>query len=231
MLFRKQPFGAKSKLSAILATALVLLLGFSSITHAMPTDSPKYRMFFGVAGGFGSTDWDMLVTPDDPLNALTLTNPVRASDKGFVFSVFAGFYMTPNFAIQVGFARFPKTRLVFAPFSNYNFPDNSVYNSIMSCTYAYSLLLKVIVPIPNYLRFRPFLDAGATFINRQDFLANKTHLAPQFGIGFIVALTQRFFATLDFQYYTGFGRSDIHPARDYIPFLYQIRFGLAVRFV
>lgn len=210
------------------AVLFVLVFSFSS-TSLAKSKRNFHRFFMGVGVGYGSTDWSMLVTSADILNPLLATNPISANDTGVAASIFFGFYMSPYFVIQAGFARFAKTQLSFADGNTYNKPSYDAF-SMYSNTYAYSLLFKIVVPVPGYPRFRPFLDAGATFIARSDILAHKAHLGPQFGIGFLVPLNHRFFASIGFQYYTGFGKSDKTPAHDYIPFLYQIRASLAVWF-
>lgn len=184
-------------------------------------------IYIGISGGYGSTTWSQLtVNSSSPAAA---SSPIAANDDGFVWGFLLGYQFSKNFALEANYMNFPKSTITFAPFSFY-FPTNPNSVTINSYTHAFSLFAKFIVPIHFVNHLSVFANAGAEYTHRDDILADKGRLGAIFGFGFIYALSQHISAQLAAQFYTGYGKAEILPANDYIPFLYQIQLALAYHF-
>lgn len=194
-------------------------------TYANATSAPFY---IGTSLGYGSTDWDMLVTQKD--SPASLSSPIGADDDGFVWGFLMGYYLCSNFALETDYMHFAKATITFEN-PNVYWPDQFTgTTTITSNTSAVNLMGKFIIPSYLLTQLNLFANAGLALIIRNDVLAKKTHPGGIFGVGAIYTFAHHIMSQIAFQFYTGYGRSEVKPAVDYIPFLWQIHFVLAYRF-
>lgn len=185
-----------------------------------------HPFYAGVASGWGTTDWRQITaTQNDYI--LSLSTPIRATDKGFVYGFVMGYEITPLFAFEINYMRFPTSRVQFDPFSLYAFEDH--ITSIHSFTYTYNFIGKFMAQVQG-TGLRGFANAGPAVIHRHDALAQSGHIAPTFGVGIDYVIEKRYMLELLFQYYAGYGKAVLKPAINYIPFLYTLHIKIMYRF-
>ncbi len=221
---------AMRKLTLLLALLAIPLSGLSQAAfHNHDEMWEAYPFYLGTEFGWGSTDWNQLTVPPDSPNLLTLSlsAPIKAGDKGFVYGFMTGYEINPHFAIELNYMRFPNTVVTFDPLSLYAF--NNGITSMKSSAYVYNAVGKFMVEI-NDTGIRAFANAGGALIHRHDALAENGHIGPTFGIGMGYVLIQRVMLELAFQYYAGYGKVVLEPAINYIPFLYTVHFKIGYRF-
>lgn len=210
-----------------------------SLTAAY-ADHPFY---IGASLGYGSTDWSELVNQDpNPDNApLVLdASPDSAKDSGRDYGFFIGYTFTPNYALELSYRRFQTSYVHFnILYSLYEYGDGTPIQDFYSSTYNYSLLNKFIWNVTN--SFSLFSDLGPGYTHRSDILANASNgisygpssiaqIVATFGAGANYEITPHFMATVEGDYSTGWGKSELYPVDDYVPFLYSVDFKLAYRF-
>lgn len=93
---------------------LIFILFFSIAGKATETKEQKSHPFYvGVTGGYGATTWGNLV-PKDPDNyALNTSVPLRVSEGGKVWGLFAGYQFIPAFALELSYMRYPNAKIYF----------------------------------------------------------------------------------------------------------------------
>lgn len=190
---------------------------------AEPELRQPYPFYVGATGGYGTTDWSMLVTQEyvnGALNPAALSSPVLAKDKGITWGFLMGYQPSPVFALEVNYTRFPTSKITFAPFSAY-WPDADDYTTIISSTYTYGMSGKFLIPLKGTKQFNAFASAGLSIVSRSDPMVSTKRIGAVFGTGLVYHITPTWSTELGFQYYTGYGRSSILPANDYIPFAYK----------
>ena len=189
-----------------------------------------YPFYIGFELGWGDTDWSMLVVkannPDEYLT-LSLSAPISAGDRGFVYGFMLGYEISTHFAMEANYMRFPDTSVVFDQFSLYALEHGIIH--MVSRTYAYNIVGKFMVPI-GHTHWRGFANAGAAITHRNDPLVDVYHIVPTFGVGMNYVFHLRYFLEVAFQYYAGFGKATLRPAFDYIPFLYTVHVKFGFRF-
>lgn len=192
--------------------------------------------YVGLLGGFGSTDWSMLVADcNNPWgtfgsscsSTVPSSAPIQAGDKGFVWGAVVGYEIQPHFALEAAYEDFPNTTVVFGDENFYNASMSAF--SFVSQTDAYSLVGKFMVQIANS-GVRGFANAGAALTHRSDMLNNIYHFTPTFGFGFDYVFRRHWMFVTGFQYYCGYGEANLTPAVNYIPFLYSLHVVMAYRF-
>lgn len=190
-----------------------------------------YPVYLGIDGGWGTTDWHHFIAKAntaDELSSLSLSLPISANDSGIVYGAYLGIEISPFFAMELNYMRFPETTVIFENQSLY-FMDIPGQVNMPSSTYAYNLVGKFMVPI-GHSHLRGFANAGAGLIHRRDVLVDTAHVGPTFGIGLNEIFLSRLMLELAFQYYAGFGKATFEPAFNFIPFLNTVHLKLSYRF-
>jgi hypothetical protein len=194
-------------------------------------------VYIGVLGGWGSTDWRMLVpkchgTKNDITNCKNLIDasaPLSAGDSGFIWGATAGYEIQPHFAIEGTVIRFPDTTITFNKVYNFYTKLNNIDDeTIRSITWAYYLVAKFMVQIGN-TPIRGFANAGPELTYRKDILADCVRINPTFGVGLDYLVAAHAMVEIGFQYIAGYGESNTKPASCYIPFLYSLHLKLMAR--
>jgi len=181
----------------------------------------KYPIYIGAIVGWGNTNWQQMVSQDDVTSTST---PTSAGGTGLAYGAVLGYEFEPYFALEANYMRFPDSNIELATPSVY-----SPITGFVSRTREASIVGKFLVPV-YHTGIRAFADVGPAYVHRKDVLADKGKLGGTFGVGMDYNLTQHFMTELSFQYYTGYGESELKPVLDYIPFLYTVNVRVAYRF-
>lgn len=182
---------------------------------------PFQPFYLGTILGYGNTNWHQLVND----NGMTdYSTPIRANDDGTAWGFVAGYYLSPTFAFEATYIKYPDARIKFSEYSTY-WPITHIF----SRTHTYSLMGKFSTPI-RLTKLRAFAGLGVAIIQRHDKLANTAHVGATFIGGFQRTFNQHLLTEIGFQYATGYGKSNIHPAHEFIPFLYAVYTKIAWRF-
>lgn len=214
-----------SKLKTIVATAISTLI-ISPAVFAHPTELSKYPLYFGVAGGYGSTNWHQL-KGTDPLSKFN--NPRSVKEGGETWGVFAGYQFTNHFAVEAEYYHLHKAELGFGSLSVIC-PSLSSGCTVTTHTDAVSLMAKYIIPIFNTGLFT-FASVGGTWIHRSDRIAEtNSNISPAFGAGIGYPINKHLFIEADFDVLLGHIISETLPVQDYIPFIYAANLKLGYRF-
>jgi opacity protein-like surface antigen len=211
---------------------LFYLLAFSlSSAHAADstTDKFRYPFYLGVTGGYGSTTWEGLVPTQNNQNAaLIISTPTYIEEGGAVWGFFGGYEFLPNFALEGGYLRYPNASVYFSSRSLYSFQNNG-QTVLNTHTEELSLVAKIMLFIPH-TQVRAYSSFGAAGVHRYDQLADIWRLSPTFGAGLNYNFTPRIMAEIGGSYTGGYGKSELNPAQDYLPFLLSAFLRLAYRF-
>lgn len=229
-------------LKQLLALLLFPLIDCNTLAqnsnHSLDYLFPSRTVYFGVNMGGGSTEWKYLVDTTDQDNAGQNSLPSAVNEGGPSWGVVFGFDVAKNFAIELQYMQFADANIQFLPSSAYfNSAGVQIFN-IVSKTDAYSLSGKFFVPIgfkPTHLR--AFAAIGAGIVERHDALVNENPNSasglPPSGDGTASCVTPYMSSGLDynftrhwimeggFQYYTGFGASEVDPVDSFIPFAWD----------
>lgn len=220
----------KLKLFSIFLFTTVAMSTTLASTTDWPTVWQERPFYVGVALGWGCTDWSQLVAQwktEMDYNTLTLSAPTSAGDTGFAYGFMMGYEVSPHFALETNYMRFPNTLITFDQYSLYAYEDN--VTSINSNTYVYNIVGKFMVQVAH-TGLRGFANAGGALTHRQDPLVDAGHITPTFGVGLDYVISKRIMTELVFQYYAGFGKAVLRPVLNYIPFLYTVHFKIGYRF-
>ncbi len=182
-----------------------------------PAEHPFY---IGGILGYGNTNWQQMISQD---GASSSSTPVSGGGSGVAEGLFFGYELTSHFAVEANYMHFPTADIQFSPGNLYGI------SSMTSHTNEYTLMGKFMVPL-GYSKLKAFSEVGPAYVQRSDVLADKGHVGAGFGVGLDYNITPRWMTELGFQYYTGFGTSELEPVYDYIPFLYTVNLRLAYRF-
>lgn len=205
------------------------------------------NFYFGVNMGGGSTEWKYLVDTTDPNGGgTTLATPTAVSEGGPSWGVVIGYSITKNFAIEWQYMRFANSTIHFDPGSAYVDQNNNNILSIVSKTDAFSLSGKFLVPFGSSIHLRAFAAVGAGLVRRQDPLVDfqvynnpppysnytgkdKTDfcVTPYMSAGVVYNFVRHWMLESGFQYYTGFGKSELDPVANFIPFAWDAYARLA----
>lgn len=199
----------------------LLLLGM----NVLAADVSR-NFYLGAMLGWGTTTWNYLVDRREFL--AQLVTPDRVHEGGMTCGLFAGYQFTSFIALELQYLRCPRAKIYFAPLSWYVVMDG--VSEVNSNTDAYSLAMKVMAPV-FHTPIKVFALAGGAMEHRADKLAKrKINYGGTFGAGLRMPISNRIFAELIFQYYTGYGQTNIIPVYKYMPFIYTVDFSLAYRF-
>ena len=214
----------------ICVVSLIMLLLSASSTYS--SSIPDY--FIGVSSGFGSTTWSQIVTPPnhpkDPssqYNPAVLSAPIGAKEGGMVWRLITGKMLLKNFSIQAEYTHFPKATFTIDAFSLYpQFKGKTTPTHVGTKTDSIDLIAKYIVTDPWMKTVDTFADIGVSYTRRRDMLDRGGSFGAEFGLGIDYELNLKYVITADIQVNTGFGKSELLPADDYVPFVYSAQMGI-----
>lgn len=200
---------------------------FSSSLYAIHPDIfPSKTVYFGVNMGGGSTEWKYLVDTTDP-NDPSYTTPSAVSEGGPSWGVVFGYDVSKNFAVELQYMQFADAKIRLSPYSPYPL------SSFTTHTDAYSLSGKFLVPLAR-TKLRAFAAVGVGMVERTDPLVgfdplktfsgkNKTAtcITPYMSSGLVYNFNRHWMLESGFQYYTGFGRTQLNPVASFIPFAWD----------
>ena len=211
---------------------LITFFGWTAVfsEKANPVDDPfRYPAYVGVTGGYGSTTWRGLVPALGNQNvALSISTPTWVSEGGGVWGFFAGYEVSPYFAIEANYAHYPDADVTFDVDSLFSF-ENDGLTVLHTSTETASLIGKVMLIIPH-TTIRAYSSAGIARVQRTDAITRGERISPTFAVGANYNFTQRVMGEIGGNYTAGYGESELNPANDYVPFLYSIFLKLAFRF-
>lgn len=210
-----------------------MLLTFSmclSWSYANGSENPAFHsLYLGVLGGYASTTWDGLVPNSKKQNAaLNMSTPVEVKEGGDAWGVFAGYEITPHFALETTYLHYSDAKIFFDNTSLFTFEHDNLTHFVTQ-TESFSLMAKLMIFLPN-TKVRLFSSAGIANVHRKDLLVNDWHLGPTFGLGLNYHFNEHFMAEFGGNYIAGYGESQLSPADTYYPFLYSATFRLAYYF-
>lgn len=210
-----------AKLFSLSISVFLLFYVTSSCAIVVPNYPFHYPHFYlGLTLGYGETTWNELDSDD---YFVTVSVPKESDDYGNTWGGFIGYQFGRYFALEAKYRRYPNTRITLDDFSFY-YP----LKAYTTHTQVFSSIGKFILPLANS-RINAFIDAGVAFTHRNDVLAKVTRVAPSFGLGFSSNASRRVIATLGFEYYIGYGKSEHMPLDDFVPFLFGVYFSLGYR--
>src|SRR3990167_10206170 len=133
---------------------LILVVGFVCKIGVAGTavdtkDIFKYKFYAGGVGGSGYTTWSGLVPlVENQNNAMSLSTPIQVDEGGGVWGVFAGYEITPFFAIEANYMSFPDAFITFDEDSLFAFEQNGM-TVLKSKTRTASAMAKIMLIIPK----------------------------------------------------------------------------------
>lgn len=204
--------------------SILFFLLFIFSAHA----EPLTPLYLGANGGFGSTTWKGLVPTTDHRNvALNISAPTNVQEGGGVWGGVLGFEFWPAFAIEANYLVYPRAEVFFAEDSLFAFENDGTIQ-LSSDTETVSLMGKILLTLPR-TKLRAYSSIGVGWIHRKDWLTDLWLVTPSFGAGFNYPIHSHWMTELAVNYMSGYGESELNPARSYIPFLYAVYFRLAYR--
>lgn len=186
--------------------------------------SRNNRFYLGTLFGYGRTTWGYLVAKDPEF---WFSTPTNVQEGGFAFGLLMGYEISPYFAFEGLYVRFPSATIKFHEGSEYD-SENHI-DHITSHSEAISLSGKFLAPIAN-TKLRGYGLVGVGLAHRSDALA-KTHnlFAPVFGGGLNYSYNEHFMTELGFNYYSGLALSEARVVDDFMPFLYTFHITFIYR--
>ena len=200
----------------ILVSTLIMCMA-ASAEEATPFPHPLY---LGGIAGYGATTWEGLVP--SPLNqnmAMNTSTPVMVREGGAVWGFFAGYELSPYFALEANYMRYPNAMISFDEESIFAF-DNDGLIELNTSTATLSVMGKIMLIIPD-TKVRAYSSFGAAEIHRWDDMTENKRLSPTFGLGLNYTIYDHVMMELGANYTAGYGESELNPAKDYVPFLYS----------
>ena len=201
-------------------------------------EAKSHSLYWGVSSGFGSTTWSQIVTPRNdpsdpsrPYNPAVLSAPIGAKEGGVAWRVLFGDRLLKNFSVQLEYTHFPRSTFTIAAYSLYpQFKGKSTPTVIPTRTDAVDVLGKFYITPPHLMRTHFFADLGVSYTRRRDMLDRGGSLGAVFGCGANYDVSDGYKLTVDAQVNTGYGKSELLPADDYIPFVYSVQLGVQHQF-
>jgi len=193
------------------------------------SDFPDSHAFYiGANGGYGSTTWIGLVPEIENQNiVLTMSTPIDVQEGGGVWGGFVGVEFTPFFALEVNYLSYPDATVFFDKDSFFSF-ENNEQTDLNTKTQAISLMAKFMLTLPR-THVRAYSSLGIGGIHRNDEMNNIWIATPSFGVGLNYVFTKHVMGELAGNYMSGYGTSELNPAKDYVPFLYAAYARIAYR--
>ncbi len=196
--------------------------------NAGPVLPDSHAFYVGVNGGYGSTTWIGLVPELENENmVLSMSTPIDVREGGGVWGGFAGVELTPFFALEANYLSYPDATVVFDKDSFFAFENND-QTELNTKTQAISLMAKFMLTLPR-TNVRAYSSLGVGGIHRDDEINNIWIAAPSFGVGLNYVFTKHVMGELAGNYMSGYGTSELNPAKDYVPFLYAAYARVAYR--
>ncbi len=210
----------------------LLVCFFCSVAFSQEAASEKqalkHPLYIGAAGGYGSTTWNGLVPTDENMNmGMRTSTPLSVTEGGGMWGAFIGYEISPHFALEASYARYPHATVFFDEESLFAFENNG-FLELHTDTDAFTFMAKIMLDIPR-TKLRGYSSFGVAEIHRWDDMMESRCDSPTFGVGLVYDVTPHVFAELAFNYIAGNGESELNPAKDYVPFLYSGMFKLAYR--
>lgn len=216
-------------LSLFLACFLSFFLIVCEAKQAIWTDKFNHPAYIGVAGGYGSTTWKGLVPLEENQNlAMSLSTPLSVSEGGGVWGFFAGYELSPYFAIEANYLAYPHATVSFSELSFFAFTYDG-RTEFSSHTEVVNLMGKIMLIVPR-TNFRIYSGAGIANVHRYDIYADLWRLAPTFGAGVSFHVNEHVLVDIGANYTAGYGESQLDPTETYFPFLYSVALRLAYSF-
>lgn len=199
---------------------------------------PSRTVYFGVNVGGGSTEWKYLIDttdprgPYDPDGPTDNSTPTAVNEGGPSWGVVFGYDVAKNFAIELQYIQFANSLVTFDSNGCGSYFGNANTTCTMtSKTDAYSLSGKFFVPVAH-THVRAFAAIGAGLVERRDPLvdanptlqpsgATASCVTPYMSSGLDYNFTRHWIMEGGFQYYTGFGASEVDPVDSFIPFAWD----------
>lgn len=196
---------------------------------AAPACDPFCHPFYaGVTAGYGATTWEGLVPAENNQNlAMSMSTPSNVTEGGVLWGLFMGYEVTPFFALEASYNRYPNAKINFSPDSIFTFNRNGT-SYLTSHTETLSVMGKIMLVIPR-TKVRVYSSAGIAAIHRWDQISDRNRGTPTFGFGLNYLITERVMAELGGSYTAGYGESELEPVNHYMPFLYSGFLRLAYR--
>lgn len=216
---------------ALVMTTGIMLATFASISPAAVIENNKFKypFYIGLSGGFGVTTWDGLIPEPENLNfAMILATPSHADEGGLSWGVFAGYEISPYFALEATYSHYPDAKVYFNDPSFFSI-DYFKLTEFMTHTESVSLMGKIMLMIPS-TSVRVYSSLGATNLHRKDLMINDWLVHPIFGAGANYNFTEHIMGEVGGTFTVGNGESELNPAEDYFPFLYSFFVRVAYRF-
>jgi opacity protein-like surface antigen len=210
----------------ILAAATLFI---TSASAATTEDTFKHRYYIGVTGGYGETTWEGLV-PKTLKNhiAMMFSTPVRVAEGGALWGVALGYEMSPYFALEGSYARYPNAKVSFDGYGSL-FTLNHHITELNTHTETTAINNKIMLIIPNTI-LRVYSSFGVAGTHRYDQTNDRWRVSPTFGAGVNYNFTDHIMGEFGANYTAGYGESELSPSEDYIPFLYSVFLRVAYRF-
>ena len=185
---------------------------------------PDWSMYFGVNLGGGATTWKYLVDTIDPPYAKTGVTPIKVKEGGPSWGLVFGVNVNRYFAMELQYMHFADSQIYLDPVIQ-NYP----VTYMISHTQAYSLSGKFYLPLGDRLTaFRAFSAVGVGYVIRSDVINKRAAcVTPYMSAGISYNFTKHMIVESGFQYYTGFGASEILPVQHFIPFAWDAYFRMA----
>lgn len=240
----------KSIFCKYLVSALLFSLPFDTAFASSSFDNifPKKTVYFGVNMGGGSTEWKYLVDTTDPLNDgvnPSFSTPTAVTEGGPSWGVVFGYDVSKNFAIELQYMQFANANIHLNQNSSYLDQNGNSIMDMVSKTDAYSLSGKFFAQVGD-THLRAFAAVGAGLVQRHDPLvgynvnaqivngngdlvdpnytgkdASVSCVTPYLSSGLTYSFTRHWMLESGFQYYTGFGKSQVNPVVSFIPFAWD----------
>lgn len=212
-----------------------LLICFLSILPLSPSwaDTPpayiNHSLYAGGMIGYGSTTWNGLVPSDQNQNlAISISTPKYTDEGGAVWGLLLGYEITPLFALEANYRRYPDADVGFDIDSLFAF-ENEDHLSFQTHTETFGVLAKFMVAITG-TDARVFSGVGVTGLHRNDEILDDWYATPMFSLGINHTFKEHFMVELSGTFIPGHGESELNPIEDYFPFLISGGVSLAYRF-
>ena len=116
---------------------------------AVNATSLSHPLYFGLAGGYGSTTWQGLVpTPENQNMGMKTSTPLVVSEGGGIWGILAGYEFSPYFALEANYFRYPQATVSFDEESIFAFENDGILD-LHTDTDAISIMAKVMLTIPK----------------------------------------------------------------------------------
>ena len=211
---------------------IAILMGITGLACSVQaaSDVIKDHFYVGVLGGSGSGTWSELIMKGGPQEISTVSTPIDVHEGGGVWGFLTGYQFTEHYAVQLQYMRFNTARVTLAPYSDYDI-DNPNELTFETNTDAFSAITKFMLPLPKALPLSVYSDFGLALVRRSDSFAHTQQAwSPTFGLGLVYTLNHHWLFDGSFDYIAGYGKSEVDPVYDYIPFLYAGTLKVSYRF-